>query len=198
MPRSSTRFLLTCAAIGVGSGLPFAVTGYLHAVVLVVAPMLYGLLIGLYFLPGVIAQSVLRRGGVAMITGTIAGLTASAFDPMHLPQHIGTSLLIGALQELPFAVRRYRYWQAWVYYLAAGIAGLLFAGVAFVVVAPQGHGVALSILYLALWFAAPVIVTWIGRLIARGIDRTGVARGVQGEIDRRPPRPTPGLQMALA
>ncbi|MGO3886051.1 MAG: ECF transporter S component, partial [Mycetocola sp.] len=96
----NTRLLLTCAAIGVGAGIPFTVTGYLHGVIAATLPIVYGAMIGLYFLPGVIAQSLLRRGGVALLTSLMAGITAAAFNPMNMWRHLGTALLIGALQEL--------------------------------------------------------------------------------------------------
>jgi energy-coupling factor transport system substrate-specific component len=185
MTSLSTRLLLTCAAIGVAGGLVFGVVGYLHPVVLLTAPVLYGALIGVYFFPGVVAQSLLRRGGVALLTGTIAGLAASAIDPVNLWRHVAVGLLIGALQELPFLVTGYRYWRGWVFALAAAIAGVVMGALVLVLVGPHHFAPVAEIVYIALFVLSPLLVTWLARVVARGIDSTGAARGVQGEIDRR-------------
>ncbi len=199
MTSLSTRLLLTCAAIGVAGGLVFGVVGYLHPVVLLTTPVLYGALIGVYFFPGVVAQSLLRRGGVALITGTIAGLAASALDPANLWRHVGAGILIGALQELPFALARYRYWKGWVFSLAAVVAGLVMGGGVLVLVGLDHFAPVAETVYIALFVVSPVLVTWLARIVARGIDSTGAARGVQGEIDRRPRRGSAApLAMAAA
>lgn len=199
MTSLSTRLLLTCAAIGVAGGMVFGVVGYLHPIVLLTAPVLYGALIGVYFFPGVVAQSLLRRGGVALLTGTIAGLAASAIDPVNLWRHVGVGLLIGALQELPFLLTRYRYWKGWVFALAAIVAGLVMGGSVLLIWGPGYFPPAAEILYIALFVLTPLLVTWLARLVARGVDSTGAARGVQGEIDRRRPRERTGpLAMATA
>lgn len=185
MHNTNTRLLLTCAAIGVGGGLPLAAAGYMHVVVLATVPVMYGLLIGVYFFPGVIAQSLLRRPGVALLTGLVAGLTSAALDPTQYARHIGTGLLIGLLQELPFAIGRYRYWAAWIYYAAAAVAGALF-GLGIMLALGMSHFTPLAqTIYVSVFVLAPAFFTWLARLIAGGIDRTGVARGLQFPVDRR-------------
>jgi energy-coupling factor transport system substrate-specific component len=185
MRNSSTRLLLTCAAIGVGGGLVFVASGYVQGLIAATLPILYGLLIGVYFLPGVIAQSLLRRGGVALLTGVFAGLVAAAFSPQWFFRYLGAGLAIGLLQELPFAVTRFRYWKAWIFYLAATIAGILFGIGVFVVLGASTFPGWASVVYFTLFVVSPIVATWLGRLLADRLDRTGVARGLQHEIDRR-------------
>jgi hypothetical protein len=55
MKNTSTRLLLSCAALGVAGGILFVVNAYIGGTVNAVAPMLYGLTLGVYFLPGAIA-----------------------------------------------------------------------------------------------------------------------------------------------
>lgn len=199
MTSLSTRLLLTCAAIGVAGGLVFGIVGYLHAVVLLTVPVIYGVLIGVYFFPGVVAQTLLRRGGVALLTGTIAGLAASAIDPVNLWRHVGVGLLIGALQELPFLVTRYRYWRGWVFAVAAIVAGVVMGIFVLILVGPDHFPPLAETVYIGLFVVSPLVATWLARLVARGVDSTGAARGVQGEIDRRRPRKQPApLAMAAA
>jgi energy-coupling factor transport system substrate-specific component len=185
MRNSSTRLLLTCAAIGVGGGLVFVASGYVQGLIAATLPILYGLLIGVYFLPGVIAQSLLRRGGVALLTGIFAGLVAAAFSPQWFFRYLGAGLAIGALQELPFLITRYRYWKAWVFYLAAAIAGLVFGIGVFVVIGLSTFPAWANVVYFALFVVSPVLATWLSRILADRLDKTGVARGLQHEIDRR-------------
>lgn len=198
MTSFSTRLLLTCAAIGVAGGLVFGVVGYLHPVVLVTAPVLYGALIGVYFFPGVVVQSLLRRGGVALLTGTIAGLAASTLNPQGFWRHVGVGVLIGALQELPFAVTRYRYWRAWVFVLASAIAGAVMGGGVLIALGVDHFAPALETLYISLFVVSPVVVTLLARLVASGIDATGAARGIQGEVDRRRTTSTSGSALPMA
>ncbi|MET1051492.1 MAG: ECF transporter S component [Mycetocola sp.] len=183
--RFSTRLLLTCAAIGVGGGLAFVVSGYAQGLLAATVPIVYGALIGIYFLPGVIAQSLLRRGGVALLTGLFAGLVAAAFSPQWFFRYLGAGLAIGFLQELPFAVNGFRYWKAWIFYLAAAIAGLIFGLGVFVGVGLDHFTGWANLIYFSLFAISPVAVTWLGRVIADRLDKTGVARGLQYEIDRR-------------
>lgn len=185
MRNASTRLLLTCAAIGVAGGLVFVVSGYLNGLMSATVPIVYGALIGVYFLPGVVAQSLLRRGGVALLTGMFAGLIAAAFSPQWFLRYFGAGLAIGLLQELPFLVTRYRYWRAWVFYLAAAIAGLIFGVGVFIGIGAEQFGPGLSVVYFGLFAVSPLVFTWLGRIIASRIDKTGVARGLQREVDRR-------------
>jgi energy-coupling factor transport system permease protein len=185
MRNSSTRLLLTCAAIGVGGGLAFVASGYVQGLMAAALPILYGSLVGIYFFPGVIAQSLLRRGGVALLTGLFAGLVAAAFSPQWFFRYLGAGLAIGLLQELPFLLTRYRYWRAWIFYLAAAVAGLLFGLGVFVFIGLEHFAGWANAVYFALFAISPVVVTWLGRIIADRLDKTGVARGLQLEIDRR-------------
>ncbi|PWC07723.1 ECF transporter S component [Mycetocola zhujimingii] len=189
MRNASTRLLLTCAAIGVAGGLVFVVSGYLNGLVSATAPVLYGSIVGVYFLPGVVAQSLLRRGGVALLTGLFAGLIAAAFSPQWFLRYLGAGLAIGLLQELPFLVSRYRYWRAWVFYLAAAIAGIIFGAGVYLTIGAEQFSANLSVVYFALFAVSPIFFTWLGRVIASRIDKTGVARGLQREVDRRPDAP---------
>lgn len=192
----STRLLMTCAAIGVGSGLVFTAAGLVNGIIAATIPVIYGLSIGVYFLPGAIAQSLLRRGGVAIVTGMIAGLVASAVNPAFVVSYLGAAAAIGLLQEVPFAISAYRYWKTWVFYTAAAVMGLIFGGAVFIAVGLEHVVGWANIIYFGSFVLSPLIFTWLGRVIAAGIDRTGVARGVQREVDARHQRPEPSSHTA--
>ena len=162
MHRTSTRVLLSCAAIGVAGGLVAGASGYLAAAFAAFIPVLYGLTIGTHFLPSAVALALLRRPGVAVLAGFIAGL-------------------VGALLELPFLVTRYRNWSPWLYYLAAGFAGVALAVGTFVVLGAEHYAPWAWVLYLALFVASPVFFTWLGRVIAARLAKAGVARQSVGD-----------------
>lgn len=188
MQRLSTRLLLTCAAIGVGGGLVFVVSGYIGGTISATAPVLYGLIIGVYFLPGVVAQALLRRGGTALMTGLTAGLVSAAFSPQWFFRYFGTGLAIGLLQELPFALSRYRVWKSWVFFLAAGVAGVLFGASVLVALGLEHFAPLAQIVYIALFVLSPIAFTAIGRGVAAALARAGVGRSISMPVDRRSSR----------
>ena len=176
MHRTSTRVLLSCAAIGVGGGLVAGASGYLAAAFAAIVPVLYGLTIGAHFLPSVVALALLKRPGVAVLAGLIAGLVGAAFAPLWIWRYVLTGLLVGALLELPFLVTRYRNWSPWLYYAAAAFSGVALAAGTFVVLGAEHYAPWTWVLYLALFVASPVFFTWIGRIIALRLAKAGVAQ----------------------
>ncbi len=121
--RTSTRVLLSCAAIGVGGGLVAGASGYLAAAFAAFGPLLYGITAGTHFLPSVVALALLKRPGTAVLAGVIAGLVGAAFAPWWIGRFVGTGLLVGVLLELPFLITRYRRWDPWLFYVFGGVLG---------------------------------------------------------------------------
>jgi energy-coupling factor transport system substrate-specific component len=120
-PLLSTRVLLVCAAIGVATGIIGGIAGWVTIPVLAGPAFLYGLVLGSHVLPGIIAQEVLRKPLVALITHFVAALVASAFNPAWSLRFIGTALLFGAIQEGVAALTRYRAWGAWRFFISAAV-----------------------------------------------------------------------------
>lgn len=175
--RLSTSVLLTCAAIGVATGALQAGAGALSLVVAAGAPMLYGLVLGVHVLPGVVAQELLRRPWVALITHLVAALAASAVTPIWIGRYLGTALLIGLLQEGIAALSRYRSWQAWRFYVSAVVVGAVIA-VAIGLVADVGRFAPWAqIVYVTLFVVGPVAWTGVGLAIGAALRRAGVRRG---------------------
>lgn len=198
MRNTSTRLLLTCAAIGVAGGIVFSVSAYISGTLATFAPLFYGAVIGVYFLPGVVAQALLRRGGVALITSVIAGLVSVPFQPIGLMAVMAAGS-IGLLQELPFAATLYRYWRAWLFYAAVTIAGLVFGIGVYIAQDAAKSASWVQIVHIGLFVVSPVVFTWIGRLVAAGLDRTGAGRGLQLPVVRpRRKRGTDALPMTAS
>ncbi len=172
----STRLLLVCAAIGVATGIVGGIAGVVTPFVLVAAPFAYGLVLGSHVLPGIIAQEVLRRPFVALLTHVMAALVASAFNPAWIGRFLGTALLFGAIQEGVAALTRYRVWGPWRFFISAVIIGILVAVVVFFVADLGTLAPWAQIAYLAISVLGPVAWTAIGLGIGSSLRRAGVAR----------------------
>ncbi len=175
-PVLSTRLLLVCAAIGVATGIVGGVAGLLTPVVLVAVPWAYGLLLGSHVLPGIIAQEVLRRPLVALITHVIAALVASAFNPAWALRFLGTALLFGAIQEGVAALTRYRAWGAWRFFVSGAVIGVLVAVVVFFAAHMATLPLWAQILYLVISVLGPIAWTAVGLAIGAALRRAGVAQ----------------------
>ena len=174
--RTSTRVLLSCAAIGVGGGVVAGASGYLAAAFAVFGPLLYGITAGTHFLPNVVALALLKRPGTAVLAGVIAGLVGAAFAPWWIGRFVGTGLLVGVLLELPFLITRYRRWDPWLFYVSAAFSGLVLAIAVFIGLGAEHYAWWAWAIALPLWVASPVFFTWIGRVIAARLARAGVAQ----------------------
>jgi len=175
-PLLQTRVLLVCAAIGVATGIVGGIAGLLTPVVLIAAPWAYGLLLGAHVLPGIIAQEVLRRPLVALITHVIAALVSSAFNPAWALRFIGTALLFGAIQEGVAALTRYRAWGAWRFFISAVVIGAFVAVAVFFAANLGSLPIWAQIAYLALSVLGPVAWTAVGLGVGAALGRAGIAR----------------------
>ena len=175
--RLSTSVLLTCAAIGVAAGVLQAGAGAISGPVSAAVPILYGLVLGVHVLPGVIAQDLLRSPWVALITHLVAALVASAVVPLWIGRYIGTALLIGGLQEGIAALGRYRRWEPWRFFLSSVIVGAVIAVAIWFAADVTRFPVWGQIVYVALFLLGPVLWTAVGLAISRALRRAGVPRG---------------------
>nr|WP_211160614.1 ECF transporter S component [Microbacterium sp. MF43] len=168
--------MLTCAAIGVAAGILQAIAGVSSGFVVAFAPIVYGLVLGVHVLPGVIAQELLRAPWVALITHLVAALVASAVTPVWIGRYVGTALLIGGLQELIAAVSRYRRWEPWRFFLSSVIIGVVIAAVIWFAADIARFALWGQVVYVALFVLGPVLWTAIGLAIGRALRRAGVPR----------------------
>ena len=175
----STRLLMACAAIGVAGGVLFTAHAIVGGLTVNTVPYLYGLTMGLYFLPGTLAQALFRRPGVGLLTSALAGLVSSPFQPIFFLAFV-IGIGIGVLQEVPFLVTRYRNWGAWPFWIGAVLQGLLVCGAAFGILRGQDLTPLGSVILVVCFFVSPLIFTAVALWLARALDRAGVARGLRG------------------
>ncbi|MFL2000979.1 MULTISPECIES: ECF transporter S component [unclassified Microbacterium] len=174
--RLSTRVLLVCAAIGVATGLLGAVAGWVTPAVIAGIPVIYGFVLGVHVIPGIISQEVLRLPLVALITHVLAALVSSAVAPQFALSFLGTALLFGGIQEGVAALTRYRVWRSWRFFISAIIIGAVIAvAVGFIAhlstMAPWA-----SVSYLVLAVLGPVAWTAVALAVGAALRRTGVGR----------------------
>jgi energy-coupling factor transport system substrate-specific component len=174
--RISTRVLLICAAIGVATGLLGGIAGQITPFVIAGAPIVYGFVLGVHVVPGIIAQEVLRLPWVALLTHVLAALASSAIAGQYFLQFVGTALLFGGIQEAVAALTRYRVWKAWRFFVSAVLIGALIAvAVGFIAhlsTMPAWAGVT----YLVLSVLGPVAWTAVALGVGAALRRTGVGR----------------------
>lgn len=178
MKSMSTRLLFVCAALGVSAGILFSISAYISGTIAAIVPVAYGLIVGIYFLPGVIAQALLRRPAVALVVAIFGGLVSAPFQPIGFMAVLSAGS-IGLIQEIPFAVTRYKYWKAWLFYVTVMVAGALFGIGAFIAKGMEQAAFVAQIIYIACFMISPILFTGLGRLIAKQLEASGVARGLQ-------------------
>ncbi len=186
MRNITTRYLLTCAVIGVAGGLALMpVFLIFSAAAVAAAPIVYAVVVGVWFLPGALSQNLLRRGGAAALTMLVAGLVCVPFTPYGWSA-VASTLTVGVLQEIPFLVTLYRYWKAWLVYAWALLVGVAYS---FLLWSTYGAGILpdwMLAVMTPLVAVSAVFFTWLGRFLADRVARTGAARGLQPpEIRRR-------------
>ena len=168
--------LLVCAAIGVATGLLGGIAGWLTIPLLAGFAPIYGLLLGVHVLPGIIAQEVLQLPGVALLSHVLAALVSSAVAPVYMLQFIGTALLFGGIQELVAALTRYRSWAPWRFFVSAAVIGVIISLAVFFAAHLRTFEPWAQVMYLVLSLLAPVAWTAVGLWIGAALRRAGVAR----------------------
>ncbi|MFS0706377.1 ECF transporter S component [Cellulomonas sp. 179-A 9B4 NHS] len=184
MTRWSTRLLLSCAAIGVGGGLVGIPSFYLFTTLATAAPFLMGLAAGFYLLPGMIALAAFRRPGVGFLTTMLAAVAAAPFVPGSFTTIYGW-LYVAVLLEVPFALLGYRWWRAPVFYVAPLAGAAFYTWTWWTYYDIGSHQVWAQVALPTLLLGGMLLFTWLARVVAARLTRTGAMRGLQLPEDRR-------------
>jgi len=173
----STRLLLTCAAIGAAGGLFVVGLNYLSIGVSAFGLFLYGVTIGLWVLPVMIGQSLLRVPGTALLISVVVALINAPLSPGGFAQ-IQSVMLFGLVIELPFALTLYRLRKNWFFWIANPLSLALaslsyFVYIDFGTLAPW-----LGYVFWPLAIVAAFAFTGLGLLISSRLRKAGVVRGL--------------------
>lgn len=183
MKNVTTRFLMTCAAIGAAMGVLLIPANFVSAPLAASAPLAYAPMVGLWVVGPVLALALVRRPGSAVLTMFVAGVVSSA-SPVGA-WSVVTCLMAGAALELAFLVTRYRVWRPWLYYVAAFVFGGLYVASAWAAFDVPAMMPVVQVLFVVLMTGSFLAATWLGLFLATRLARAGVARGLAVRTDAR-------------
>ena len=176
----STRDLIVTAVISVALGLIFMAYGVLYlALVPILGQVGIMLVLGFYYLVGILVPYIVRRPGVALVASFLTALTeVLAGSPFGIAA-IWAGLAQGLGAEAIFAARRWQDYRLPVLIIAA-IASGVFAYVYEYFVLSYGAlepGVQIGLLLVRIPSAA-ILAGWLGKVLGDALARTGVLRGM--------------------
>ncbi|WP_277211014.1 ECF transporter S component [Isoptericola croceus] len=176
MKSVTTRYLMTCAAIGAAMGVLLIPANFVSAPLAAAAPMAYAPMVGLWLIGPVLALALIRRPGAAVLTTFVAGVVSSA-SPVGA-WSIVTCLMAGVALELAFVVTLYRVWRPWLYYAAAVVFGGLYVASGWAAFNMGSMMTGVLVTFVALMIGSFVAATWLGLFLAQRLAKAGVARGL--------------------
>ncbi|MBD8079697.1 ECF transporter S component [Cellulosimicrobium arenosum] len=172
----TTRYLMTCAAIGAATGVLLVPANFVSAALASTVPVLYSAMVGLWIIGPVLALALVRRPGAAVLTMLVAGVISSA-SPLGASS-ILTCLMIGAALELVFLVTLYRVWSPWLFCTGTFVFAALYTWSAFVAFDAAAMATVVQVLIVVLMMGSALAGAWLGLLLARRLEKAGVARGL--------------------
>jgi len=176
----TTRDLIVTAVIAVALGLIFLAYGVLYlALVPALGQVGIMLLLGFYYLPGILVPYIVRRPLAALLASFLAGVTELlAGSPFGIAA-VWAALVQGAGAEVVFAARRWRDYRLGILIVAAIVSGI-FAYVYEYFLLSYGalsFGVQAG-LFLVRIPSAAVLAGVLGKVLGDALARTGVLRGL--------------------
>lgn len=175
----TTRDLIVSAAISVALGLLFLAYGVVY---LVLVPLLGQvgiiLLVGLYYLPGILVPYIVRRPGAALLASVITAVTELlAGSPFGIAA-VWAGLIQGLGAEAIFAVRRWRDYRLPVLLAAALMSGVFAYGYEYLLLGYSALAPSVRLgLFLLRLPSAAILAGWLGKALGDALARTGVLRG---------------------
>jgi energy-coupling factor transport system substrate-specific component len=173
--RASTRYLLTCAVLGVAGGLLTVGMNYASLGLSVIAPAFVAVTIGAWILPSMTGLALLQRPGAGFLIALLAGLVNAPLTPFGFAQ-LPTVVLAGVLSELPFLITLYRTWRPAVFYVGYGILITAFSTLWFVYIDAVMSAPWLLVTLYALTAVLSLGFVRLALLVARKLRAAGVGR----------------------
>ena len=180
----TTRDFMITAVLGVAIGAIFMAYGVLY---LALAPLLgqvgVMLLLGFYYLTGVLVPYVVRRPGVAILASFLA-----AFAELLLVSPFGIGALWAGLAqglgaEVVFAARRWRNYSLPTLIAAGIMSGVTAYAYEYFMFS---YGALLPAVQLGLFLvripSAAILAGWLGKVLGDALLRTGVVRGATTRV----------------
>ncbi|WP_029253819.1 ECF transporter S component [Paraoerskovia marina] len=176
MKSVTTRYLMTCAAIGAAAGVLLIPVNFLAFAFTATAPMLVAVIVGFWLVGPVTALALVRRPGAALLTSGVSGVISMA-SPAG-PSAIVTTLMVGAALELGFLITFYKVWKPWLFYATATAFQLYYLYTAFTFYEMETTSTWTQVLFCTLMMVSAWAAVWAGLRLAARLADTGVARGL--------------------
>lgn len=176
----TTRDLVVTAVIAVALGLIFMAYGVLYlALTPVLGQVGIMLLLGLYYLPGILAPYIVRRPGAALVASFLTALTeVLAGSPFGIAA-IWAGLVQGLGAEVVFGARRWQDYRLPVLVVAAIVSGIFAYVYEYVLFSYGALPLAVQLgLFLVRIPSAAILAGWLGKALGDALARTGVLQGM--------------------
>ncbi|PTL73235.1 hypothetical protein C1I63_10485 [Rathayibacter caricis DSM 15933] len=173
--RASTRYLLTCAVLGVAGGLLTVGMNYASLALSVLAPAFVAVTIGAWILPSMTGLALLQRPGAGFLIALLAGLVNAPLTPFGFAQ-LPTVVMAGVLSELPFLITLYRNWSAPVFFVGYGVLITAFSTLWFVYIDAVMSVAWLLVVLYALTAVVSLGFVQLALILARRLRAAGVGR----------------------
>jgi len=173
--RASTRYLLTCAVLGVAGGLLTVGMNYASLALSVLAPAFVAVTIGAWILPSMTGLALLQRPGAGFLIALLAGLVNAPLTPFGFAQ-LPTVVMAGVLSELPFLITLYRNWSAPVFFVGYGVLITAFSTLWFVYIDAVMSVPWLLVVLYALTAVVSLGFVQLALILARRLRAAGVGR----------------------
>lgn len=182
----TTRELIVTAVISVALGLIYMAYGVVYvALAAVLGQVGIMLLLGFYYLVGILVPYIIRRPGAALAASFITVLTEFlAGSPFGIAA-IWAGLVQGLGAEVVFAARRWQDYRLPVLMLAAVSSGVFAYVYEYFLLSYGALPVSIQLgLFLVRIPSAIILAGWLAKVLGDALARTGVLQGLA--ITRRP------------
>lgn len=180
LSRWTTRELIVTVVISVALGLIFMAYGILY---LALAPLLgqvgIMLLLGFYYLTGILVPYIVRRPGTALLASFLAAVTELLVGSPFGIAAVWAGLIQGLGAEVVFALRGWRDYRLPILIAAAVLSGVFAYVYEYFLLS---YGVLEPMVQLGLFLvripSAVILAGWLGKILGDALARTGVLRGL--------------------
>jgi energy-coupling factor transport system substrate-specific component len=178
--RWTTRDLIVTAVIAVALGIIFMAYGTFYvAMVGVLGQVGVMLLLGFYYLSGILVPYIVRKPGAALLASFLAAFTELLLGSPFGVQALWAGLIQGAGAEVVFAARRWKDYSLLVLVIAAIMSGIFAFFYEYVLFSYGGLTAAVQLgLFFVRMPSAAVLAGWLGKVLGDALLRTGVLRGL--------------------
>ncbi|WP_170222857.1 ECF transporter S component [Nonomuraea turkmeniaca] len=171
--RFDTRAIMTCAAIGVATGLLLIPFNVLSVALTAAFPLLVSLIYGLWAVPALMGLAMMRRPGAGVLASTVAGLVGMPLSTYGWMMLI-TMFLWGLFIEIPFMITRYRIWGTPMFLITSAFIGALSGGLLIVSLGGEQMSAATMAGAMALATVSTPVFGYLSLLGVRALARAGV------------------------